>query len=138
MSTSSSSTFPVSASPVVTRHRAGRVALWITQLAVAGMFFLAGSSKLAGAPEMIGLFEAIGIGQWFRYATGAIEVAAAVALLVPSLAVFGALLLVPTMIGAIAAHLFIVGGSVAIPVVLLIASLAIVWARREQLYALLP
>jgi hypothetical protein len=133
---SSSSAFPASASPVVTRHRAGRVALWIAQLALAGLFFLAGSSKLAGAPEMVGLYETIGVGQWFRHATAAIEIAAAVALLVPSLAVFGALLLVPTMIGAIATHLFIVGGSVALPVVLLIASLAIVWARREQLRAL--
>jgi hypothetical protein len=54
-----------------------------------------------GAPEMVGLFDAIGIGQWFRYVTGSIEVVSAVALLVPSWAAFGALLLIPTMVGAV-------------------------------------
>ena len=74
------------------------VALWVTRVAVAGMFLLVGGSKLAGAPDMVALFDAIGIGQWFRYVTGSIEVVSAVALLVPSLAPFGALLLVPTMV----------------------------------------
>jgi uncharacterized membrane protein len=32
---------------------------------------------------MVGLFDAIGIGQWFRYLTGGLEVLGAVALLVP-------------------------------------------------------
>lgn len=31
-------------------------------------------SKLAGAPAMVGLFDTIGIGQWFRYLTGSLEV----------------------------------------------------------------
>ena len=65
------------------------------------MFLLAGGSKLLGAPAMVGLFDAIGIGQWFRYVTGLIEVGSALALLVPSFAVFGALALVATMVGAI-------------------------------------
>jgi uncharacterized membrane protein YphA (DoxX/SURF4 family) len=109
------------------------VALWVTQVAVAGMFLLVGGSKLAGAPDMVGLFDAIGIGQWLRYVTGSIEVVSAVALLVPSLAPFGALLLAPTMVGAIATHLFIVGGSPVPATVLLIGSLVIAWARRDQL-----
>ena len=120
------------ASPV--RHgRTGRIALWAVQIALAGMFLLAGGSKLLGAPAMVGLFDAIGIGQWFRYLTGLIEVGSAIALLVPSLAVFGALALVPTMIGAVVTHLFIVGGSPAIPAVLLLGSAGVVWARRHQL-----
>jgi len=97
------------------------------------MFLLAGSSKLFGAAAMVGLFEAIGIGQWFRYVTGLIEVSSAVALLLPSFAVFGALALVATMIGAIVVHLFIVGGSPAMPVILLLGSAGILWARRNQL-----
>src|SRR5262249_37471008 len=80
---------------------AARIALWSIQIALAGMFLLAGGSKLLGAPSMVALFNAVGIGQWFRYATGLIEVGAAVALLIPALAVFGALALLPTMIGAI-------------------------------------
>ena len=81
--------------------RTGLIALWLVQIALAGMFLLAGGSKLLGAPAMVGLFDAIGIGQWFRYLTGFIEVGSALALLVPSFAVFGALALVPTMVGAI-------------------------------------
>ena len=37
------------------------------------------------------LFEQIGLGQWFRVATGVVEVTGAVALLVPGLASIGAL-----------------------------------------------
>ena len=119
------------ASPVRS-GRAGLVALWIVQIALAGMFLLAGGSKLLGAPAMVGLFDAIGIGQWFRYLTGLIEVGSALALLVPSFAVFGALALVATMVGAIAVHLFIVGGSPALPAILLLGSAGVTWARRHQ------
>ena len=45
------------------------------------------------------MFETIGVGQWFRYVTGAIEFASAVLLLTPRFAGVGALLLVPTMVG---------------------------------------
>jgi putative oxidoreductase len=117
----------------VHRGRTAHIALWGVQIALAGMFLLAGSSKLLGADAMVGLFDAIGIGQWFRYVTGLIEISSAVALLVPSFALFGALALVATMVGAVSTHLFIVGGSPAMPMVLLLGSAAVVWARRHQL-----
>jgi len=129
----------MSLAPLVTdtsrvhQGRMGLIALWVVQVALAAMFLLAGSSKLFGAAAMVGLFDAIGIGQWFRYVTGAIEVSSAVALLVPSFAVFGALALVATMIGAIGAHLFVVGGSPAMPVILLLGAAGVLWARRHQL-----
>ena len=108
-------------SPV--RHgRVRFIALWVVQIALAGMFLLAGSSKLLGAAPMVALFDAIGVGQWFRYVTGLIEVSSAIALLVPSFAVFGALALVVTMVGAIATQLFIVGGSPAPPAILLLGA----------------
>ena len=113
--------------------RTGRVALWAVHIALAGMFLLAGGSKLLGAVPMVALFDAIGIGQWFRYVTGLIEVSSAIALLVPSVAVFGAVALAATMFGAIATHLFIVGGSPAMPAILLLGSAAVIWARRQQL-----
>jgi putative oxidoreductase len=116
----------------------GLIALWVVQIALAGMFLLAGGSKLLGASAMVGLFDAIGIGQWFRYLTGLIEVGSAVALLVPSFAVFGALALVATMTGAVTTHLFIVGGSPAVPAMLLLGSAAVVWARRHQLLGAHP
>jgi putative oxidoreductase len=117
----------------VHRSRLASIALWSVQVVLAGMFLLAGGSKLAGAAAMVALFDGVGVGQWFRYVTGGIEVVSAVALLVPSLAAFGAVALVATMIGAIATHLFIIGGSPAVPALLLVGSLVIAWARRDQL-----
>ena len=59
------------------------ITLWILQIFAAGMFLLAGGLKLAGAAPMVAMFEQIGIGQWFRYFTGGLEVACAVLLLIP-------------------------------------------------------
>ncbi len=125
------------ASPV-RRGRTARIALWTVQIALAGMFLIAGSSKLFGAPAMVALFDAVGIGQWFRYVTGFIEVGSAIALLVPSVAVFGALALVPTMAGAVATELFIIGGSPVPPAILLLGSAWVLWARWQQLFDVLP
>ena len=137
MTTLFSTTMTAHQAPAIPRGRVALVALWLTQIALAGMFTLAGGLKLAGVPVMVALFDAIGIGQWFRYVTGSIEVVSAVALLVPSWAVFGALLLVPTMVCAVFTHLFIVGGSAVPATVLLAGSLAIAWARRDQLASVL-
>jgi len=52
---------------------------------------------------------------------------------IPSIAVFGALVLVPTMIGAVATELFIVGDSAIPPAVLLLGAVAVVWVRRHQI-----
>jgi uncharacterized membrane protein YphA (DoxX/SURF4 family) len=72
---------------------------------------MAGGTKLAGADMQIALFEQIGLGQWFRYITGRLEVLGALLLLVPTTAAMGAALLAPTMVGAMATHLFLIGGS---------------------------
>jgi putative oxidoreductase len=47
--------------------------------------------------------------------------------------VYGALALVATMIGAVSTHLFIVGGSPAVPGILLLGSAGVAWARRHQI-----
>ena len=127
----------MSESSPIRRSRAGQFALWGLQVLLAAMFFLAGGSKLVGIPAMVATFDTIGVGQWLRYVTGVIEVAAAIALLVPTFAPFGALLLVPTMLGAIATHLFIVGGSPLLPALLLLGAVVVLCARRKQLSGLL-
>jgi putative oxidoreductase len=113
------------------------VALWVLQIAAAAMLAMAGAAKLAGAPEMIAMFDVIGIGQWFRYATGSLEVLGAILLLVPALAGVGALLLAGVMVGAVATHLFVVGGSPAIPLVLLAALAVVAFVRRQRTLRLL-
>jgi uncharacterized membrane protein len=115
------------------RGRAALIALWVTQVALALMFVMAGGSKLAGVPAMVSLFGQIGVGQWFRYVTGAIELTGGIALLIPAAAVFGAMLLIPTMIGAIIVNVFVVPASPVAPLVLLLLAAVVALARRDQL-----
>ena len=114
------------------RSRTWTAFLWLLQIASAALFLMAGSMKLSGAPLMVQMFGVIGLGQWFRYLTGAIEVVGAVALLIPSVASYAATALAVTMVGAIITHLFIVGGSPAIPIALLAATTTIAWSRAQH------
>ena len=82
---------------------------------------------------MVSLFDAVGLGQWFRYVTGVIEITSAIALLVPSAAIYGALLLIPTMLGATITNIFIVHTSPVIPILLLLGAATVAWVRRHQL-----
>jgi uncharacterized membrane protein YphA (DoxX/SURF4 family) len=105
--------------------------LWLLQIAAAGMFLFAGSLKLTGDPSMVQLFGVIGVGQWFRYLTGTIEVVCGIGILIPAVASWAALALAVTMVGAIITHLFIVGGNPAVPIVLLAVTVTIAWLRRR-------
>src|SRR5712672_4817116 len=90
----------------------GRViTLWTLSGLVALAFIAAGGGKLAGTAQMVELFDKVGLGQWFRYLTGLLEVAGGIGLLIPRYAFYAAILLVIVMIGAIITHLAIVGGS---------------------------
>ena len=134
MPTSDAATYPATQNRTNRqRSRAALIALWVTQVALALMFVMAGGSKLAGATDMVRLFGQIGVGQWFRYVTGAIELTGGIALLIPSAAIFGAMLLIPTMIGAIIVNVFVVPASPVAPVVLLLLAAVVAWARRDQL-----
>jgi len=133
--TNDTATYATGNRPVSLGGRTARIALWVLQLALAAMFLLSGGSKLFGAPAMVALFDAIGWGQWFRYVTGTVETSAAVLLLIPSAAVFGAMLLIPTMIGAVTANLFL-GQTPIPPLVLLILASTVAWLRRKELPAI--
>jgi putative oxidoreductase len=113
------------------------IALWVLQVLVALAMLAAGGSKLAGVEPMVQQFETIGLGQWFRYLTGGIEVAGAVLLLVPRLSGVGALLLACVMAGAVAAHLVKLGGSPVPALVFLAMLVVIAWGRRGQILATL-
>lgn len=118
-----------------TRRRAATVALWALQIALAAALGAAGASKLAAAPEMVQLFDAVGIGQWFRYVTGALEVLGAVLLLVPAVAGLGALLLAGVMVGAILSHLLVLHNSPTAPLILIAGLAIVVYARRAEITA---
>jgi len=114
----------------VTRPTKGvNIGLWILQILAAATFLLAGGSKLAGVAPMVEMFDKIGLGQWFRYLTGGLEVTGALLLLIPTTVVLGGALLVVTMVGAIATHLFILGGSPAPAIVLFVMVGTVTWYR---------
>ena len=86
---------------------------------------------------MVELFDQIGVGQWFRVVTGVVEVAGAVALLVPGLASIAALWLGTTMVFAVATHVFILHTSPVPAIVLGLLNALVVYLRRDELVALL-
>ena len=108
------------------------IALWVLQIVTAAVFLMAGFSKLTGDPRMVEMYSSIGLGQWFRYFTGFIEVFSAILLLTATFAGLGALLLTATMIGAIITHLFVIGGNPTMPFVLLVLNLIILYGRRAR------
>lgn len=76
------------------------IVLWVLRVLLALLFLFTSFAKLSGQPMMVAEFGTIGLGQWFRYLTGALELVAAVAVLIPSISAFGALLMVCIGIGA--------------------------------------
>lgn len=122
---------------LATPGKASNIALWTLQVLVALAFVAAGSGKLLGSADMIALFEAVGIGQWFRYVTGLLEVLGAALLIVPSKAAFGAVLLACVMAGAVVAHLTVLHTAATAPLVLFALTALIAWGRRSQLTGLL-
>ena len=113
------------------------VVLWVLQIAAAGMFLMVGFLKLSGNAQLVGLFEAIGLGQWFRYLTGAQEVAGAILLLLPRTSGLGALMLAGVMAGAVITHVFIVGGSPLGAIILLVVTGVVAWGRCQRTMNLL-
>jgi len=114
----------------VTFGKGRLITLWILSSLVALAFIGAGGAKLAGAAAMVAVFDKAGLGQWFRYFTGFLEVAAGIGLLISRYAFYAAVLLAIVMVGAIIAHLTVLGGSPAAPMVLLVLAGTIAYLRK--------
>jgi len=112
--------------------RSRLITLSILSGLVALVFIGVGSAKLAGAGVMVDMFAKVGLGQWFRYFTGLLEVAGGIGLLAFRHAFYAAFLLAIVMVGAIIAHLTVLGGSPAPALVLLILSGIIAYLRQPQ------
>ena len=125
------------ASPATNRGRVLNVALWALQALLALQFAMGGLAKVFGDPAMVEMFATIGIGQWFRYVVGALEIAGAVGVLVPRLSGLAALGLACLMAGATLTNLFVLGASPLLPLVLLLVSALVARGRRARAEALL-
>jgi len=117
------------AAPESSRGRAVNVALWVLQVLLALQFVMAGLIKVIGDPAMVEMFATIGIGQWFRYFVGVLEIAGAVGVLIPRLSGLAALGLVCLMAGATLTNLFILGTSPLLTIGLLVVAALVAWGR---------
>ena len=107
------------------------ITVWTLSGLVALAFLAAGGSKLAGVPAMVEEFDKVGLGQWFRYVTGLLELASGIGLLILRYAFYSAVLLAMVMVGAIIAHLTVLGGSPAPAAALLVLSGIIAYLRKD-------
>jgi putative oxidoreductase len=120
-----------------------RFASWALQLTVAVILLQTLFFKFTGAEESVFIFTTLGAEPWGRIGSGVAELIAAMLLLVPAFVIYGALLALAIITGAIASHLTILGIEVlgddgllfALALVVFVASLAIVVLRRTELPA---
>ena len=110
--------------------KALRITFRVLQFLLAAAFLSAGAANLAGAHTPVETFEKIGLGQWLRYYTGGMEVVFASLLVIPRTAALAAAVLVAIMVGAVATHLLVIGGSAIPAVVLLLLTAALAWYRN--------
>lgn len=69
------------------------VVTWFLRVLLGIAFLGIGIEKLKGTMGTIPFFDAIGWGQWFRYATGALDIAGVLLLFVPRRTSYGAFII---------------------------------------------
>jgi uncharacterized membrane protein YphA (DoxX/SURF4 family) len=107
--------------------------VWLARIVVALLFLYVGLDKFAGGRVWVRIFDTIGVGQWFRYLTGLLQVSGAILVLVPRAFRLGITLLASTMLGACIAWLTVLHGpqSAVIPGTLLVLLVAIGLFSRQ-------
>jgi len=132
----------MSANTTQKRSKGMTIALWIGQLAVAGILGMGAFMKFFNyTPEgSMALADAMGIGRGVVTMIGLVETAALVLILIPRAHAIGALLAVFTMLGALLAHATKIGwsGNAAaegwpLALVVLVAASFVLMARRKGL-----
>jgi uncharacterized membrane protein YphA (DoxX/SURF4 family) len=118
-----------------------RIASWILRIVVAVILLQTLFFKFTGAPESVYIFETLGVEPWGRLGSGVAELIASVLLLIPRTRVYGALLALGVMAGAILSHLTALGIEVqgdggllfALAIVVFAASAALLAIHRDEL-----
>ena len=107
--------------------------VWAYRIFVALMFLAAAGMKLTGQPMMVSEFQQVGLGQWFRYFTGFLELIGAVLVLRPRFTPIGALLLLLVDIGAFIAQVTVLHMDWVHTVVIGFILAGLVWVERHKL-----
>ena len=117
--------------PVVTRNT--KIAIWILRVLMAALFLFAGFAKVTSQLMMVQEFDTVGLGQWFRYLTGLIDLAGGIAVLVPAISGFGAVLLLVVDIGAFVAQIGRIHMDWIYTIVIGVILVALVYLQRDQI-----
>ncbi|AGS68897.1 DoxX family protein [Streptomyces collinus] len=117
-----------------TRSRAARIALRTVQVLLALFYGIASAlPKLIAHPSAVESFDKMGWGSAGMYTIGALELAGAIALLVPVLQSVAAMALSALMVGAFIVQLTVFDGQYAATPLILIVPLALIaWTRRSH------
>ena len=86
-----------------------RILSWVLRLTAAAILLQTLFFKFTGADESVYIFSTLGVEPWGRYASGVVELVAAVLLLVPATCALGALLTIGVAGGALMSHLTVLG-----------------------------
>ena len=121
--------------------RTEKIVSWACQLGAAGILGQTLFFKFTGAPESVYIFSAIGMEPWGRIGSGVMELIAVFLLLYPRTPVFGAVLAIGLMAGAIFFHLTRLGIEVQgdggllfkLAVTVVLCSAVVVVVRRREL-----
>jgi putative oxidoreductase len=96
------------------------------------LFLFAGGTKLAGVQSHVEQFAHWGYPGWFMYVVGTVEVAGALALLIPATRFWGGLLLACDMAGAVGTHLVARETMrTLLPAMFFVSSASIAWITRQ-------
>jgi hypothetical protein len=113
---------------------------WVLQITAAVIMLQTLRYKFTAHPVSVWIFSSLGMEPWGRIGAGIAELIAGICLLIPKLSVYGALLGIGIMIGAVISHILVLGveGRLFImAIVTLFCCLGVVWIRRDELVTLI-
>lgn len=134
MSATTAATTTATTATGTTLGRRSHLAVRTLQIVLAVFMGIASAApKLVGHSSAAESFDKIGFGDWFMYLTGGLELAGAIALVIPILSGLSALAFMGLMIGAFITQVTVFDGQYAItPVILFVVFGGIAWVRRNH------
>jgi putative oxidoreductase len=112
--------------------------LLVLRVLLAAVLLNAGIRKYAGDAGPVETFDQVGLGQWFRYVIGTIEIASGAGLLIAPIAGLAALAAASVLVGALAMEAFVLDdGNPIFPAVLLALLALVAWQYRARTMILL-
>jgi uncharacterized membrane protein YphA (DoxX/SURF4 family) len=118
--------------PATTRARRADIGLRVLQILLALFFGVASAlPKLIAHPSATEGFDRIGLGGWFMYLIGSLELAGAIALLIPLLSGLAGLAFIGLMTGAFITQVTVFDGENATtPLIVMVLVGLVAWGRR--------